>query len=189
VSTVLLTPQTQMADSIKQVKEQLRAIPDKGLGFGVLRRLGDEATQQALSVLPVPRLTFNYLGQFDGSFASDKAALFAPSGERAGADQAADAPLGNWLTVNGQVYDGCLSLGWTFSDKVFESESIQALATAYLAQLHVLIAHCTEEGHAGFTPSDFPLAGLDQTRLDALDLDPRQTADLYPLSPMQQGML
>ncbi|VVP79795.1 D-alanine--poly(phosphoribitol) ligase subunit 1 [Pseudomonas fluorescens] len=189
VFPVRLTPAQSLSASIKAIKEQLRAIPDKGLGYGVLRHLGTEVQREALAALPEPKVTFNYLGQFDGSFASDKAALFAPSGESAGADQAADAPLGNWLTVNGQVYDGCLSLGWTFSDKVFESESIQALATAYLAQLHVLIAHCTEEGHAGFTPSDFPLAGLDQTRLDALDLDPRQTADLYPLSPMQQGML
>ncbi|WDY56393.1 non-ribosomal peptide synthase/polyketide synthase [Pseudomonas sp. PSKL.D1] len=184
-----LTPQADLAASIKAIKEQLRAIPDKGLGYGVLRYLGSDAQRQALAALAQPKVTFNYLGQFDGSFSGDAAALFAPSGEPAGADQAADAPLGNWLTVNGQVYDGHLSLAWTFSREVFDSAAIEALAQAYLAQLQALISHCIAPGNAGVTPSDFPLARLDQEHLDKLAPEPRQIEDLYPLSPMQQGML
>ncbi|MEG3012671.1 MAG: condensation domain-containing protein, partial [Pseudomonas sp.] len=54
-----LTPSGELGASIRQVKEQLRAIPEKGIGFGVLRYLGDAATQQTLAQLPVPRITFN----------------------------------------------------------------------------------------------------------------------------------
>ncbi|TLP52507.1 MULTISPECIES: condensation domain-containing protein, partial [Pseudomonas] len=105
-----LDVQDDLAASIKQVKEQLRGIPDKGLGYATLRYLGDEASRAALAGLAQPRLTFNYLGQFDGSFAEQDDTLFTPSGEARGAEQSADAPLGNWLTINGRVYGGELSL-------------------------------------------------------------------------------
>ncbi|MGG7637830.1 amino acid adenylation domain-containing protein, partial [Pseudomonas sp. ES1] len=185
---VRLTPAASLEGSIKQVKEQLRAIPDKGLGFGVLRYLGEPAVRDALAALPVPRITFNYLGQFDASFTEDDG-LFAPSGEAAGADQDADAPLGNWLSLNGQVFDGELTLGWTFSHEMFDSATIERLAAEYSAELAALVEHCCEDGQRGLTPSDFPLARLTQAQLDALALDAAEVADLYPLSPMQQGML
>ncbi|WP_454563826.1 non-ribosomal peptide synthase/polyketide synthase [Pseudomonas sp. AIG] len=186
---VRLTPAATTQDSIKQIKEQLRSIPDKGIGFGALRHLGDAQAQESLRALPSPRITFNYLGQFDGSFASDDGALFVPSPDNAGLDQSEEAPLGNWLTLNGQVYGGELRVGWTFSTERFDSAVIEALAEEYAAELAVLIRHCLTPGVEGLTPSDFPLAGLNQVQLDALPVVPRQVEDIYPLSPMQQGML
>src|SRR4030095_14404177 len=38
-------------------------------------------------------------------------------------------------------------------------------------------------------PSDFPLAGLDQPALDRLLGDGRGVEDLYPLAPLQEGIL
>ncbi|WLH14379.1 non-ribosomal peptide synthase/polyketide synthase [Pseudomonas hefeiensis] len=186
---VRLTPAATTEDSIKAIKEQLRAIPDKGLGFAVLRYLGDEPTRRALQALPVPRITFNYLGQFDSGFADDAAGLFIPASESAGAPQSPLAPLDNWLTLNGSVYAGELSIDWTFSTQMFDESTIQALALDYAQQLQALIEHCCQTRHQGFTPSDFPLAGLSQPQLDALPLAARQIEDIYPLSPMQQGML
>ncbi len=101
---VRLTPTATAEGSIKAIKEQLRAIPDKGLGFGVLRYLGDEPTRRALAALPVPRITFNYLGQFDSGFSEEAGGLFVPASESAGAAQSPLAPLDNWLTLNGSVY-------------------------------------------------------------------------------------
>ncbi|WP_143481151.1 condensation domain-containing protein, partial [Pseudomonas aeruginosa] len=46
-----------------------------------------------------------------------------------------------------------------------------------------------EPAHQGVTPSDFPLARLSQDQLDGLALNVAEVEDLYPLSPMQQGML
>ncbi|POA18110.1 non-ribosomal peptide synthetase [Pseudomonas sp. FW300-N1A1] len=186
---VRLTPAAGQGDSIKQIKEQLRAIPNKGMGYGALRHLGDESVQKSLRALASPRITFNYLGQFDGSFDGDDAALFAPAQESGGLEQSADAPLGNWLTLNGQVYGGELSVGWTFSRERFSRDAIERLAADYAQELAALIAHCTEPGVAGLTPSDFPLAGLTQAQLDSLPVSTSQIADVYPLSAMQQGML
>ncbi|SDZ66206.1 non-ribosomal peptide synthetase [Pseudomonas sp. NFIX28] len=185
---VKLTPQASLAESIKQIKEQLRAVPNKGIGFGALRYLGDEQAQATLKALAVPRITFNYLGQFDASF-DEQGALFTPSGEAKGEDQSPEAPLGNWLSLNGQVYGGELNLGWTFSQAMFDSATIQRLADEYAEELKALIEHCSQPEHRGVTPSDFPLAALTQQQLDHLPVPLAQVEDIYPLSPMQQGML
>ena len=186
---VKLPVATELGDTLRQVKEHLRGIPDKGLGYGVLRYLGDAATRDALAALATPRITFNYLGQFDGSFADDSDALFIPATEQRGREQSLDAPLDNWLVVNGRVYEGCLSLDWTFSREQFDAQAIEALADGYATQLQALIEHCLAPGAGGVTPSDFPLAGLDQVQLDQLPVPAANLEDIYPLSPMQQGML
>ncbi|MBC3414347.1 hypothetical protein HU720_23930, partial [Pseudomonas sp. SWRI51] len=182
---VRLTPAADLGSSIKQVKEQLRSVPHKGIGFGALRYLGSAAAREALAALPVPRITFNYLGQLDGQF--DEQALFVPAAESAGEEQSAQAPLGNWLVLNGQVYGGELSLAFSFSGQMFARDSIEQLARAYEAELAALIEHC--QAPLGLTPSDFPLAGLGQAQLDALPVAVADIEDIYPLSPMQQGML
>ncbi|MGZ7457996.1 non-ribosomal peptide synthase/polyketide synthase [Pseudomonas sp. Ma2-10] len=184
---VRLTPTADLSGSIKAIKQQLREIPGKGLGYGLLRYMGDAATQAALAALPQARVTFNYLGQFDQSFAED--ALFTPAGESSGAAQSADAPLPNWLSVDGQVYGGELKLDWTFSRECFELREIEALAADFRSELLALIVHCLSDGAGGVTPADFPLARLTQAQLDGLPVSAGQIEDLYPLSPMQAGLL
>ncbi|MBF8694597.1 non-ribosomal peptide synthetase, partial [Pseudomonas fulva] len=178
-----------VGDTIKQVKEHLRAIPDKGLGFGVLRYLGDAATRQALATLAQPRITFNYLGQFDASAAREDDALFAPAAQSGGRQVSDQAPLGNALTINGQVFEGALKLDFTFSRQRFAAGTIEELAQAYVGELRAVIEHCLALEHPCLTPSDFPLAGLSQAQLDRLPVPAGAVEDLYPLSPMQQGIL
>ncbi|TBV09274.1 non-ribosomal peptide synthase/polyketide synthase [Phytopseudomonas dryadis] len=182
-----LTPQADAGASLKAIKEQLRDVPHKGLGYGVLRYLADDACRSAVANLSEARITFNYLGQFDQGFAED--ALLRPLDEPGGAQHAAQAPLPNWLSVDGQVYGGELTLRWTFSDKLFRVETIERLAAAYQAELQALIAHCLAPEAGGVTPSDFPLARLDQAQLDALPLPFQAIDDVYPLTPMQEGLL
>ncbi|MGG7637130.1 amino acid adenylation domain-containing protein, partial [Pseudomonas sp. ES1] len=185
---VRLTPAEGLRESIRGIKEQLRAIPAKGIGYGALRYLGDDAARASLAGLAQPRITFNYLGQFDASF-DEGEALFSPADESAGQEQDLDAPLANWLTLNGQVYGGELSVNWTFSGECFDEGEIQALADAYSAELVLLADHCRGLAEASATPSDFPLCQLDQATLDSLPLPLAQVEDIYPLSPTQMGML
>ncbi|WP_347907944.1 non-ribosomal peptide synthetase [Pseudomonas grandcourensis] len=173
--------------SIKAIKEQLRAVPHKGLGYGVLLYLADDQSRQRMAGLPVAPITFNYLGQFDQSFGAD--ALFHPLDEAIGAAHDANAPLPNELSVDSQVYGGELVLRWTFSAERFDAQTINELADAYLGELNSLIEHCLRDDAGGLTPSDFPLANLSQTQLDALPVSPAVIEDVYPLTPMQEGML
>ncbi|MDU9393633.1 non-ribosomal peptide synthase/polyketide synthase [Pseudomonas sp. zfem002] len=182
-----LTPAAELSTSIKAIKEQLRAVPHKGLGYGVLRYLGDDASRAAMRALPVAPVTFNYLGQFDQSFASD--ALFRPLEESAGVAHDPQAPLPNELSIDAQVYAGELVLRWTFSAERHQVATIEALANAYLAQLQAVVEHCVSDGSGGLTPSDFPLASLTQAQLDALPVPAARIEDVFPLTPMQEGML
>lgn len=184
-----LTPALEKGpgESIKAIKEQLRQVPHKGLGYGVLRYLADDASRAAMQALPSAPVTFNYLGQFDQSFDGD--ALFRPLEESAGDAHDPQAPLPNELSVDSQVYGGELVLRWTFSAERYQAAAIQTLAQAYVTQLETLVAHCLAEGSGGLTPSDFPLASLDQAQLDALPVPAADIEDVYPLTPMQEGML
>ena len=182
-----LTPQAGQGDSIKAIKEQLRGVPHKGLGYGVLRYLADDLGRQTMAALPSAEITFNYLGQFDQSFGAD--ALFHPLDESAGLAHDPDAPLPNALSVDSQVYGGELVLRWTFSRERHDQQTIRELADAYLAELHSLIAHCLKDDAGGLTPSDFPLAHLTQSQLDSLPIAASAIEDVYPLTPMQEGLL
>jgi len=185
---VRLTPRADLAESIMGIKEQLRAIPDKGIGYGVLRYLGPDAARQSLGQLAQGNIVFNYLGQFDGSFA-EQDALFVPSGESSGAGQSAAAPLAALLSIDGQVYGGELALNWSFSSEVFQRATVQRLADDFTQALGELIRHCADSGARGVTPSDFPLARLTQAQLQRLPLPAAEIQDVYPLSPMQEGLL
>ncbi|MHB2050556.1 amino acid adenylation domain-containing protein, partial [Pseudomonas sp. VEM90] len=182
-----LTPSAEPGAALKAIKEQVRSVPHKGLGHGLLRQLGNDAQRQVLAALAAPRITFNYLGQFDQQF--DEHALWAPAGESSGAAQDADAPLVNWLTVEGQVFGGELALQFGFSEQMYQPATIAGLLEHFRARLQALVAHCCQLPAPQATPSDFPLALIDQAGLDALALPLAQIEDLYGLSPMQQGML
>ncbi|TBV11938.1 non-ribosomal peptide synthetase, partial [Phytopseudomonas dryadis] len=173
---------------IKQVKEQLRAVPTKGIGYGILLSFAQAQVRARLAVLPTPRVSFNYLGQFDASF-TDEQALLRPCAGDKGRDQSDHAPLENWLSINGRVFEGELTLGWSYSREMFDAPTINGLAQAYAQELQRLVAHCVDADNGGLTPSDLPLAGLAQGQIDALLTQPRTIQDVYPLSPMQQGML
>ncbi|HEY0806933.1 MAG TPA: condensation domain-containing protein, partial [Pseudonocardiaceae bacterium] len=145
------------ADTLKSVKEQLRAVPNNGIGFG------------ADTVAPI---SFNYLGQFDSvSLESDIS------------DKAARPHL---LDIVGAIEDGSLSFTWYYSTNVHAEATIAALADQLLTALREIIEHCAQPEAGGRTPSDFPLARLDQAAVDQLG---RGVEDIYPLTPMQAGMV
>ncbi|OAL58024.1 non-ribosomal peptide synthetase [Halomonas sp. ALS9] len=182
---VRLTPgNAEPATSLKAIKEQLRQVPDKGLGYGVLRYLKEEP---ALVGGAYPQVTFNYLGQFDRFLQGDSAWWLAK--ENAGQPRAPQSERRTWLEVVAWVQEGQLRFDLHYSREIHSEAAMHALQASFQAQLEALIEHC-DSGVRGATPSDFPLAGLSQAQLDGLRLDATdQPADIYPLSPLQQGML
>jgi amino acid adenylation domain-containing protein/non-ribosomal peptide synthase protein (TIGR01720 family) len=173
--------------SLRQVKGQLRAVPNRGIGYGLLRHLGDPGTASRLAGMPQPQLTFNYLGQLDA--APQAAGVFTTATEPRGQERFLQGPRDRLIDVSGLVSGGQLSLSFIYSENAHRRDTIESLARGYVDALAALIAHCRVPGHGGCTPSDFPLARLDQRRLDELVGTGRHVADVYPLSPMQRGML
>ncbi|WP_146057985.1 condensation domain-containing protein, partial [Streptomyces sp. SM9] len=93
------------------------------------------------------------------------------------------------------VQDGRLTFTWAYSGTLHERATVAALAERYAAELRGLLAHCASPGAGRCTPSDFPLVRLTQEEVDRVTLGdgegrgPREVADVYPLTPLQSGML
>jgi amino acid adenylation domain-containing protein/non-ribosomal peptide synthase protein (TIGR01720 family) len=182
---------TSPQDVLKRIKEQLRGIPNKGMGYGLLRYLsGGDRASNGLQTAPAAEICFNYLGQFDRSFDNDSG--FEPAAESAGAQQSWNGQRSHLLEINSTIAGGQLHLNWTYSENIHHATTIENLAQAFVRQLRSLIAHCISPEAGGSTPSDFPLATISQLELDRLGdrlTTWKNLEDLYPLSPMQQGIL
>jgi amino acid adenylation domain-containing protein/non-ribosomal peptide synthase protein (TIGR01720 family) len=173
-------------DALKTVKETLRSMPSRGVGHGLLRRLaGGEAGR--LAELPEPEVSFNYLGQLDST--QPEGLPMRPARERPGPAQSPGRRRRYLLDVECRVSGGRLVASLRYSDRCHRRETIAGLAEGFLTALRELVEHCRDAGEGGATPSDFPLAVLDQAALDRLLAEHGPVADLYPLSPLQRGML
>uniref|UniRef100_UPI000A381205 non-ribosomal peptide synthetase n=1 Tax=Amycolatopsis kentuckyensis TaxID=218823 RepID=UPI000A381205 len=168
---------------LKAVKECLRAVPDRGLGYGAVKYLGEEE-------LPAPRpvAAFNYLGRFDAEPEPGEVFRGAPSA--IGLSRAPHLTGTSRLDVTAAVTAGGeLEFEWTYSPGAHDSAAVTRLAGDTLTALREIAAHCAEPGAGGRTPSDFPLAAASQPELDRVLGDGRHVEDVYPLTPMQAGML
>ncbi|XXF81242.1 amino acid adenylation domain-containing protein [Myxococcaceae bacterium GXIMD 01537] len=157
---------TKPGVALQAVKEQLRRIPRRGMGFGVLRYLGPEALSRPLQALASPEVSFNYLGQVDPPFTPDSP--FISAQELRDDTRAPQGPRGHLLEVDATVKEGRLEVLWCYSEAAHRPETVRALADSHLAYLRALIGHCVSPDAGGYTPSDFPMAKLDQAALDDL---------------------
>ena len=178
---------TEPGALLKGVKEQVRGIPRRGIGYGVLRYLGREEARARLAALPPAEISFNYLGQFDQLL--PRTSPFAVAGESHGKVEGPGTPRRYLLDVDALVGEGRLHLTWTYSAARHDERTVTALAGSFLQALRGVVEHCLSPEAGGCTPSDFPLAALSQEQLDRCVGNGRGVEDVYPLSPMQQGML
>ena len=172
--------------ALKRIKEQLRAVPQRGIGYGVLKYLRG---QQGVCALPEPQLLFNYLGQIEQDIADT--GLLQLAQEDSGSECSETRRRRHALEINGEVSGGCLSFACTYGRAVHERSTIEAFMEGFARRLRELIAHCLSSEGA-YTPSDFPLARLNQGQLDELVRAAGgvlQVEDVYPASPLQQGLL
>jgi amino acid adenylation domain-containing protein/non-ribosomal peptide synthase protein (TIGR01720 family) len=180
----LQSPETQTSwqpgDALKSVKEQLRHIPRRGIGYGILKYLKRESS---LAEGSEPAMVFNYLGQFDQVIEGSK--LFRFAADSTGSWHSPKQRRRHALEVNCQVIGGRLELRWTCNSGAPSETAISQLAERFLAALRDLIIHCQSPQVGGRTPSDFPLARLDQPTLDRLVGGRRDIEDVYALSPIQ----
>ncbi len=171
--------------ALQSIKEQLRAVPNRGIGYGILRYLGDHG--ERLQALPQAEIVFNYQGQFDQILS--QSSLFASATESAGPIHSPRAKRRHLLSVNGAVINGQLKMIWTYGENIYERQTIAGVADGFITALQSLIAHCQSPEAGGYTPSDFPVANLDQESLSRLAGRDPAIEDIYTLSPMQQGIL
>jgi len=152
---------------LQAVKEQLRQLPQQGIGYGLLRYLSpDPITRAQLQQLPAAQLLFNYLGQVEQVGTGEQ--WFGAASESAGPSQSPQGWRSHLLELNAIIAGGQLHVTWTYSAHVHQRTTIERLARDYLAALRALISHCQSSDAGGYTPSDFPLAALTPQTLSKL---------------------
>ncbi len=148
-------------EALKQIKDQLRAIPGHGLSYGILRYLRRESLRPGLwAELPPASIGFNYLGQIEADPEWPLAA------ESCGPLRSPETRRPHSLELEARTVDGRLWIIWRYSERLHRRETMADLAARYLGHLRELIAHCQNPGVGGYTPSDFPEAELSQDGLD-----------------------
>jgi non-ribosomal peptide synthase protein (TIGR01720 family) len=146
--------------TLQSVKEQLRRVPRRGIGYGVLRYLSADAALRArLAAQAAPLVSFNYLGQLgEGD----------TEGYSVGAAHAPCDRRRHLLEINGSVAGGCLRVSWGYSERFHRAPRIEALARAFGEELRTLVEHSRSHTAPRYTPSDFPDARISQRDLDRL---------------------
>ena len=122
-------------EALKSIKEQLRQIPRRGIGYGILRYL---CADTDLASQPEPEVLFNYLGQFDQVLAGSR--LFRFAAESTGPWHSPKQRRRHALEINGLVVNGQLELRWAFSEHCHCVETIERVAADFLGALRELIA-------------------------------------------------
>ncbi|HEY0739404.1 MAG TPA: condensation domain-containing protein, partial [Herpetosiphonaceae bacterium] len=159
-------PAADPGAAIKAIKEQVRQVPQRGIGYGLLRYLNDDQETDALRAMPGAEVNFNYLGQVDRGAATS--GVFSAAQGSVGATQSPDGPRRYLLEITALIHEGALQLSWMYSQAIHQRATIEGIAQEYIATLQSLIAHCLAPDAGGFTPSDFPEMDFDQDELDDL---------------------
>ncbi|EHS55836.1 condensation domain-containing protein, partial [Paenibacillus sp. Aloe-11] len=143
------------------IKESLRTVPDKGIGYGIYRYLylfnADESDMPSLRVQQ-PEISFNYLGQIDSELNTD---FFGPSPYEMGSQTSPNSEALYALNFVGIVRNGCFTLSCSFNKREFLRGTVAELMERFRHHLCSLIRHCVEKEDRDYTPSDFSAKGLE----------------------------
>ncbi|MBD0265039.1 MAG: non-ribosomal peptide synthetase, partial [Tolypothrix sp. Co-bin9] len=154
-----------LGTALKKVKEELRSIPNRGIGYGVLRYLShDQQITETLDNIPKAEVLFNYLGQFDQTFSQSSA--FNLAQESSGLAVSQQGQRSHLLEINALITNNKLQVDWTYSKNIHRQTTVKFLAENFKELLCELIAHCLSPEAGGYTPSDFPDVMLDEYQLE-----------------------
>lgn len=171
--------------AVKAVKEQLRAVPGGGIGYGLLR------ARDELRQAPTPQLSFGYLGSFTVGSAAEVGGIapeFGLPGESTGADRPAAALLD--IATATLIDDGDPVLRATVRCPAgaLAATEIRELADHWLDALRELAKTVRDNPGRRLTPGDVLAAEVTQLDLDRWHGTHGPYEDVYPLAPMQAGL-
>jgi iturin family lipopeptide synthetase A len=148
-----LTPELRLA----AVQAALRAVPQSGIGYGLLRYGGRAETAARLAALPAAEISFNYLGQLDQAFGGESP--FRPAAESAGPAAGPGGRRSHRLEINGFVASGELRFDWAYSPNLDRAETVLRWAREHMEALRRWIAR--SRGAAPDLPSLAAAADFD----------------------------
>ncbi|MDP4196680.1 MAG: amino acid adenylation domain-containing protein, partial [Bacteroidota bacterium] len=190
----------ETSEAIKAVKEQLRQIPEKGRNFGIIKYLSEDINlRKTFEDLKEPEIIFNYLGHFNSpSSAQDEKTSGSfnisslPKGKESGDENRRQA----LIDINGGVYNGQLQFEWSYSNKIHNGSTIKEIADLFIKELENIASYCISAEVGSLSPSDLKKYNIAEETFKKIEkalkdsgIKGYEVEDVYPLSPMQQGML
>jgi amino acid adenylation domain-containing protein/non-ribosomal peptide synthase protein (TIGR01720 family) len=149
-----------LGNQIIAIKEQLRGVPDHGIGYGLCNYTGKSPDERRRT--PV---RFNYLGEFGRELEND---LFTYNDQLPVSDISAVNEMTAILELNAMVIKGKLRLEIHYSQKTYEEATIKRLMESFFEYLRQIIDHIRHENIIRFNTSSFEAVNLDDGELDAL---------------------
>lgn len=154
-----------LPNQIKAIKEILRKVPNKGIGYNILKYLTDVDKKADLRFNLKPEMSLNYLGQFDREITTD---LFRPSPYSTGSNTDLATKRQFNIEINALVTEGELQCNFTFDANEYEKSTIRAVMNHFKSHLLKVIDHCRNITYTELTPSDFMYDRMSLEELDQL---------------------
>ena len=180
-----LNKEKDISMNIKEVKETLRRVPNKGIGYGILKYLDkDEVIYNSAH----PVILFNYLGQMDEDIVSD---VFVPSDLSSGKGMGKDIVRDNSIEIAAIIVEGKLTIRVSYNTKVYEKAEVEEFLSKFKESISEVVSHCAGKKESEKTPSDYGDKTISLIELE--DIKTRyknfEIEKIYPLANMQVGML
>lgn len=177
---------------IKRVKDGLRRIPNKGIGYGIAKYMMPKEHKQVIAFQTKSDIRFNYLGQFDNDLQRD---VFQRSHYQCQHMVSGEAIRTVALDINAMVVGASLTLTVGYHREEYKETTVAQFLASFLQYIRDIIAHCIGRTETEKTSSDFSSHTLSTEEWDVLserlkaDGSIADIEDIYPLSYMQEGML
>ncbi|MFC8719891.1 alpha/beta fold hydrolase, partial [Kitasatospora sp. NPDC057198] len=142
---------------LKNTQKALENIPNKGIGYGILRYLATPRTRQKLTQQNTPHISFNYLGQFEKTIPG--LGTYADPTEPTGHETSPNAHRSHPLQIIGLVRDGQLEFRFSFTDETELGRTASSLAESFNDVLVDLVVRAREAGPL------FPEVGTEPERV------------------------
>jgi iturin family lipopeptide synthetase C len=151
---------------IKEIKENLHQVPNKGVGYGLLRYLTKKEYKKELTLERKPQISFNYLGQFDTDLGE---VSFKIAKESPGNTSSSDREGEYELDVSGMITGNQLVISVAYNKRQYKSETIETLLEHYKEELTRLISHCSSREERELTPSDLTYKELSLNDIEEIE--------------------
>ncbi|MEN7355346.1 condensation domain-containing protein, partial [Bacillus pumilus] len=149
---------------IKHLKEELRHIPNKGVGYGILKYLTPDKMKDDISFELAPHISFNYLGQFDEQISGE----LSRSTWHPGQSLSPESEKPHAIDIVGFVEQAMLHVTISYHHLEFEERTMEQFKDLLEKNVKALISHCVSQEETQMTPSDVGDEDLTMDELEKL---------------------
>ncbi|MDY7903918.1 MULTISPECIES: non-ribosomal peptide synthetase [Bacillus] len=160
----LNTAGAELGTAVKTVKDTLGRIPDKGIGYGILKYM-TPPEQKTIRFRQAPEISFNYLGQFNDT---EDQHTFSLSGLASGHDITPTWQREQAVEMSAMAAQHKLHFSLSYPPSRFRKETMEQLLQTLQQYLRDIMSHCTGKEEAEKTVSDFSSKTLTSDDLDSI---------------------